>query len=106
GLLLQHVVAPGLDAPDGDLVSGMLTAIQDLSRDSFGSAATDTLDAARIGEVELWIEPGPQATVAGVLRGSAPAELRHVFQDALAGIHAEQKAALEAFAGDAEPFAA
>jgi OOP family OmpA-OmpF porin len=106
GLLLQHLVAPGLDAPDGELVSGMLTAIQDFVHDSLGAGATEMLDAVRVGALAVWIERGPHATVAGVLRGEAPAELRHVFQDALGGIHAEQQAELEGFAGDAGPFVA
>ena len=36
GLLLQHVVADAVTAQDADMVSGMLTAIRDFARDSFG----------------------------------------------------------------------
>ena len=37
GLLLAHATAPGLQVPDADLISGMLTAIQDFVSDSFGA---------------------------------------------------------------------
>ena len=104
GLLLQHVVRPGLESPDGELVSGMLTAIQDFVRDSLGANQDEGLEAVRVGALTIWIERGPHATIAGVLRGEAPAELRHAFQDALSSVHLDFSDALEAFEGDAAPF--
>ncbi|MBD0345232.1 MAG: OmpA family protein [Coleofasciculus sp. Co-bin14] len=106
GLVLQHVVAPAVAAQDADLVSAMLTAIQDFVRDSFSVEKGDSLNALQFGELTLWIEQGPQAILAGVIRGNAPQKLRLVFQDALARIHLEQSSALESFNGDTAPFAA
>jgi outer membrane protein OmpA-like peptidoglycan-associated protein len=104
GLLLQHVVAPSIQAPDGELVSGMLTAIQDFVGDSLGTSGDEALDAVRVGALTIWIERGSRATLAGVIRGEAPAELRREFLDALDAIHGEHAEGLASFAGDAAPF--
>lgn len=106
GLLLQHVQAGVAAVQDVDLVSGMLTAIQDFVHDSFGAERSDALDSMQVGELTVWIERGSQAVLAAVIRGTAPNEFRRFMQDALDGIHVEQREALEAFAGDATPFAA
>jgi OOP family OmpA-OmpF porin len=104
GLLLQHAVAKGDEdeVQDADMVSGMLTAIQDFVRDA--ANAEGTLNDARIGEKTLWAEQGPQAVIAGFIRGTPPQDLRPVFQDALDSIHLEFHDQLTDFAGDAEPF--
>jgi outer membrane protein OmpA-like peptidoglycan-associated protein len=105
GLLLQHVEAGVGAVQDVDLVSGMLTAIQDFVHDSFGAERNDALDAMQVGELTVWIERGSHAVLAAVIRGTAPNELRRLMQDALDSIHVEQREALEAFAGDTTPFA-
>ena len=106
GLLLQHAVAD--DDQDGiqdaDMVSGMLTAIQDFVRDSFNAQTSETLEAMKVGELTVWIEQGSQATVAGVIRGAAPQELRAMFQDALDTVHLDFHDPLNDFQGDATPF--
>lgn len=106
GLLLQHVAAEAAAPRDADMISGMLTAIQDFVRDSFTLGTQDELETLQVGEVTVWIEQGPHALLAGVIRGHAPVELRAVFRDALERIHLTQRAALEAFAGDDAPFEA
>jgi OOP family OmpA-OmpF porin len=104
GLLLQHVVAASIEAPDGELVSGMLTAIQDFVRDGLGASKDDSLELFRVGPLTVMIERGPNATLAGAIRGEPPAELRQVFQEALGDIHAEHASELVAFEGDAAPY--
>ncbi|MEO8349653.1 MAG: OmpA family protein, partial [Acidobacteriota bacterium] len=79
GLLLQHVSATAAGVQDADMVSGMLTAIRDFVHDSFGGKEGDSLDTFQVGERSVWIEQGPHATLAAVVRGSAPRELRTVF---------------------------
>jgi len=105
GLLLQHVEAGAAAVQDVDLVSGMLTAIQDFVHDSFGAEKTDALDSMQVGELTVWIERGSQAVLAAVIRGNAPGDLRRLMQDALDSIHAGQREALENFAGDTTAFA-
>ncbi|HXG63686.1 MAG TPA: OmpA family protein [Blastocatellia bacterium] len=104
GLLLQHVTASSVAAPDADLVAGMLTAIQDFARDSFGAPKGEGLDSFQIGELAVWVERGPKAVLAAVIRGSAPMELRQTLQNSLDAIHFEQRHALESFQGDCAPF--
>lgn len=106
GLLLQHVEAGVAAVQDVDLVSGMLTAIQDFVHDSFGAEKSDALDSMQVGELTVWIERGSQAVLAAVFRGNAPNDLRRVMQDALDSIHAGQREALEEFSGDTTAFAA
>ena len=104
GLLLQHVGAGVGAVQDVDLVSGMLTAIQDFVHDSFGTGKSDALDSMQVGELTVWIERGSQAVLAAVIRGTAPGELRRLMEDALDAIQVEQRDALSAFAGDTTLF--
>jgi OOP family OmpA-OmpF porin len=106
GLLLQHVTAPGTAAQDAAMVSAMLTAIRDFVGDSFAVTDDEGLQTLRVGEVSVWIEQGPHALLAAVIRGTAPADLRGVMQGALESVHAQYSDLLSSFAGDAAPFEA
>jgi OOP family OmpA-OmpF porin len=104
GLLLQHVMATNVAAQDADMVSGMLTAIQDFVHDSFSSSEGDQLETMQVGELTVWIEQGPLAILAGVIRGTAPQELRDVFRATIENIHLQYHDALAEFSGDAAVF--
>jgi outer membrane protein OmpA-like peptidoglycan-associated protein len=104
GLLLQHVVASGAAVKDADMVSSMLTAIQDFAHDSFNSRDEDQLENFEVGDLSVWIEQGPLAILAAVIRGNAPQELRPVFQEALETIHLQFRDPLAEFSGDASAF--
>lgn len=104
GLLLQHVRAGNEDVEDADLVSGMLTAIRDFVRDSFKVAEGDSLESLKVGDLTVWIEAGPHATLAAVIRGAAPRDYRQTLQDALETIHLQLGAELETFDGDTRAF--
>jgi OOP family OmpA-OmpF porin len=106
GLMLQHKAIGMTGTLDSDLVSGMLTAIQDFVHDSFGAQESDELESFQVGDFTVWIERGSQAVIAAVIRGTAPEEYRRTLQDALDLIHTEQREALENFDGDSAPFAA
>ena len=106
GLLLQHTSAANVLVHDSDLISGMLTAILDFVRDSFNSPQRETLDALQVGELVVWIEQGPQAVLAGVIRGTPPQALRDRFRQAIERIHQAHGAALQVFDGDAGALAA
>ncbi|MCA9471057.1 MAG: OmpA family protein [Nitrospirales bacterium] len=104
GILLQHAAAEIESIQDEEVVSGMLTAIQDFVRDSFGGKQADVLESLRVGELTVWIEQGPQALLAGVIRGNPPQELHEVFQDALETIHVECSSTFDRFSGDVSAF--
>ena len=101
GLLLGHVAFNAGIVQDADLVSGMLTAVQDFVRDSFGRMKTEDLEVMEVGEFKLWLQHGPLALLAAVVSGQPPPELRQVFERELEAIHRDFGSALQAFDGDA-----
>lgn len=104
GLVLQHIVAETAIAQDPDLVSAMLTAIQDFVRDSFTVSSGESLDTLTVGDFTLWMEEGPQAVIACVIRGTAPQDLRAVLRSTQEKIHLVFKKALLNFKGDQSAF--
>ncbi|MGB7378920.1 MAG: OmpA family protein [Rivularia sp. (in: cyanobacteria)] len=106
GLMLEHVVAPKIQAQDPSLVSAMLTAIQDFVKDSFDVNKHEGLHTLEFGELTIWIEQGPVGVLAGIIRGNAPEELRSVFQNTIEKIHLKLSREIKNFSGDTEPFAA
>jgi OOP family OmpA-OmpF porin len=104
GLLLQHVARDRGTSQDADQVSAMLTAIQDFVRDSFKVSAGGSLDALRVGDLTVFVERGPHAVLAGVVRGTAPPSVRRMFEDALEAAHRQLAPELRSFRGDATPF--
>jgi hypothetical protein len=104
GLLLQHVSSTAAGVGDADMIAGMLTAIRDFVHDSFGGKEGDSLDTFQVGELSVWVEQGPLAALAAVIRGNAPKDLRGTFTDAIEKIHRAQAVELQAFEGDAAPF--
>lgn len=103
GLLLLHISAPGVATTDEDLTSGMLTAVRDFAKDSFGTQPTDELQTIQVGDLGIWVEEGPLAVLAVAIRGHAPADVRHEMQRALELVHAEHGEALARFDGRAGP---
>ncbi len=106
GLLLQHIVAPQVSTQDGDMVSAMLTAIEDFVKDSFTIGKGDGLQSLQFGELTIWIEESPSTLLAGVIRGIPPQELRFVFQNAIAKIQLHLAQQLDDFQGETAPFVA
>ncbi len=104
GLLLQHVAVTPAETKDPEMVSGMLTAIQDFVRDSVSGAESENLDIVRMGEIEVVLAYGPDAILAGFVRGVAPRKLSRVFQDTLDAIEQKKAEALHTFSGDTSRF--
>ena len=82
GLLLQHVAAKDSVLKDADMISGMLTAIQDFLSDSFSQGGQD-LETVDTGRFKLWLTYSPKVLLVAAVSGTAPAELRQVFRRAL-----------------------
>jgi outer membrane protein OmpA-like peptidoglycan-associated protein len=105
GIVLQHVVAKDILIQDPDLVSGMLTAIQDFVKDSFNPDADDDLETLRMGsDRSVWIENGEKALIAAVIRGTPPLDLRIKYRELIEEIHIKSGAALDKFDGDSLTF--
>ncbi|MCC6968495.1 MAG: OmpA family protein [Nitrospira sp.] len=105
GLLLAHAAGDSVAVQDQTLVSGMLSAIRSFVQDSFGAAPDQVLNTLQVGELTVWIEQGPAAILAAVIRGTPPENLRLHLQDILTRIHADRSEALARFTGDAATFA-
>jgi len=103
GLVLRHLAVEGVVAQDADLVSGMLTAIQDFVHDSFGGGE-NSLESFRVGDLDVWIEQAPHTVLAAVVRGNPPAELSTILRTQLELIELQFIPALEDFSGDASRF--
>lgn len=106
GLALNHVTAAAVATQDPSIVAGMLSAIQQFVRDSFGSNREESLDSMAVGGLEVWIEEGPHAVLAAVIRGHAPSAYRVEMKEILESVEADFGAPLEKFAGDSGPFRA
>lgn len=110
GLPLAHVIDDEVAASeadelqDGALLTSMLTAIQDFAEDSFATAETETLETLQVGDLSVWIEPGPRALLAAVIRGIPPADLRETLRDLNETIHLRFHDALTTYDGDPTPF--
>ncbi|MCA9187272.1 MAG: hypothetical protein R3E01_32630 [Pirellulaceae bacterium] len=100
GLLLAQASTSADREKDADLVSGMLTAIRDFVRDSFGGNSADMLDAMQVGDRTVWVEDGPEAVLAVAFRGYPPQELRERLIETLEQIHVDYREPLASFAGD------
>lgn len=106
GLMLEEVEAEKVAFQDPELISAMLTAIEDFVKDSF---ATDQeknkfLDSVKVGNLNLWIEDSPQTVLACVIQGNAPKNLRAQMANVQRLIHRQYSSQLKAFSGDRTPF--
>ncbi|GAC1446367.1 MAG: hypothetical protein NVSMB56_04380 [Pyrinomonadaceae bacterium] len=105
GLLLQHVVSPASSSTqDADMVSGMMSAINDFAHDSFDVEQSETLNSFQVGGLTMWIEQTPLVTLAALIRGNAPPEFRTRLQQTLENVHLQHRTELENFQGDASVF--
>ena len=104
GIMLDHVVGEGIQSQDADLVSGMLTAVQQFVSDSFGHGQNDRLESLQMGEISVLVARNPQAYLACVVRGNPPANLVQQMHTALEFICLECAEGLNNFDGDTSKF--
>ena len=102
GLPMQHLTADAVEAEDGALVSGMLTAIQDFVHDSFELDDEETLQDFSVGSLSVWVDHGPRAALAAVIRGTPDPRMRETLHQVTERVHRQFKDALVAFEGDPE----
>ncbi len=76
GILLEHLVSEDIGSIDSDAVAAMFSAIQSFVRDSFNSSDGDNLNQITVGDLIVWLVHRPTVTLACVVRGSMPYELR------------------------------
>ena len=104
GLLLRHAVSDKAMSKDPDMISGMLTAIQDFVADSFGVGDEDTLSTMKLGKLTVLVNNGPYAVLAAVVRGNVPGHLAAMLGETQEKIHRVMSHSLQHYEGDSEPF--
>ena len=104
GLLLAQAQFADASELDADMISGMLTAIQDFMQDVMGP--DEGRYRTQYGDDWLWVESNSQLKLAALITGNAPEELRAMFGAALETISINQHAELTEFAGDPARFEA
>lgn len=106
GLQLLHATRPGVIAREPDLITAMLTAIQDFLRDAFEAPESDSATSFAINELGVVVENGNHAALAAVVRGQPRAEIRLQLREALDRIETTMAGPLAQFDGDTDPFEA
>ena len=106
GLLLLHVASDSITGNDNkeNMVSAMLTAIQDFVHDSFSSEADSQLSSIQIGDLNVWLEQCSDVVVAGVVRGDLPQSVQTQLRETAERVQSVMQDELEDFEGDVEPF--
>ncbi len=107
GLLLNSVNFNSTAKSDADLISSMLTAINDFVGDSFldnEDGLKEQLETVTTDNFTLLIKPGPNALVVAAVTGKPPQKVSDKLQIILESIHSLYANELMQFNGDNEAF--
>ena len=108
GLLLNTLSAGLHSNADADVISSMLTAINDFVSDSFRQdqqTGEQQLDVVKTDDFTLLLKQGPHAVLVAAITGNAPQKVADQLQLSLEEIHKLYSRELKAFDGDASGFA-
>jgi hypothetical protein len=101
GLLVAHHGRKDEENDDSDLIGGMLTAIRDFARDSFGEGMPDQeLREIEFGDERIIIQSGQYIYAAAVIKGIEPTGFHARLQELVSELHIQHKPALRDFVGD------
>ena len=107
GLLLNTVALDHESKSNADIVSAMLTAINDFVGDSFLSdqeGQKEQLQSVSTDNFNLLIKPGPSALVVAAVSGNPPQSISNQLQLTLENIHSLYLNELNRFNGDNKDF--
>lgn len=107
GLLLNNLSAGLQSNADADLISSMLTAINDFVADSFrlnNQKGEQHLDVVKTDDFTLLIKSGPKALLVAAVTGNMPQKVGNQLQLSLEEIHRLYGNELNSFKGDDSPF--
>ena len=107
GLLLNTVALDNESKSDADIVSAMLTAINDFVGDSFlptQEGPKEQLQSVSTDNFNLLIKPGPSALVVAAVSGNPPQSISNQLQLTLERIHSLYFDELNSFNGDNQHF--
>ena len=103
GILLLHESNDVHSLYEHDLISGMLTAVEDFMRDSWKKDA----DLAVIGmddDTTMVVKSSPLAVVAASVKGTVTTEVHHLLEELIEEIHLKFRRELEEFDGGTNVF--
>jgi hypothetical protein len=100
GLLLRRVSHNPKDAPDSDLISGMLTAVHDFAQEAFGRGREGQLEEIQYGEWRILIEAARYVYLAVVIDGIEPAGFRSEMREQIIAIDHAHARTLRDYDGD------
>ena len=100
GLVLQHLESSDIISKDPDLVSAMLTAIQDFIADSFQTSGEDQLSTLQLGDLRILVEQGPSAVIATAVRGNVTPDYRLRLSQTLERCHQQYGQEFQDYNGD------
>jgi len=107
GLLIKSVALNPSADEDADLISSMLTAINDFVSDSFKRQSNEQqLDEVKTDDLTLLITHGPQAVLVAAVSGNLATEVRSRFSETLENVHRLFAQELNNFEGDSMAFEA
>lgn len=104
GLLLCDVSHNAATSQDPELVSAMLTAINDFITDSFHKPEQLSIDSIRFGDFTLAIVAGPLAVIAAAIKGTPTGEVSDRLRETIEAVHRQYLQALIKFDGDKNDF--
>jgi OOP family OmpA-OmpF porin len=100
-LLLAHYDQEPDEEDKPELIGGMLTAIRDFMRDSFGDGSPDQdLYDIQYGDAQIVIQNGQFAYIAAVIGGTEPEGFRDALKEFVAELHIQYRPQLRDFDGD------
>lgn len=105
GLLLWHISRDPDASPDSDLISGMLTAIRDFVKESFGRGEEGQLDEIQYGDRSILIEAAEHVYLAVVVEGVEPPGFRAEMRERIIEISHAHEPTLRQYDGDPSPLA-
>ena len=101
GLLLAHHSRSSEVDDDSDLIGGMLTAIRDFARDSFGDGDDNQeLSEIEFGDERIIIQSGQYVYVAAVIKGIESTGFHARLQELVSELHINHKVELRDYSGD------
>ncbi len=107
GILLNSVSQSLNTGADADMVSSMLTAINDFVSDSFKPHANNSeqqLDIIKTDDFTLLIKQGPKALIVAAITGNMPQHVANQLQVTIEDIHQLYEKDLSQFNGDTSVF--
>jgi len=100
GRLIAHNTRRLKADVDKDILTGMLTAVQNFVAESFQKDEAGVLDEMHYGNLNILIENGPHANMAVVVHGEEPKDMRNKIKNILAEIHSTYGPYLADWDGD------